>query len=183
MDNQTETNEKELLELSNFGRLNFKPVASEKLKSFIEVYGTQKESINKENWCLLFGAFCLGWDGNSQIAEFETEIARLNGLINTPHTADFLEAVPLEAAHQIERWGTSHDEGKTPLDWFWLIGFLSQKVVVSLDKNDLEKAKHHTISTAAVMLNWYRSISNEEKSFQPGITSPEIKAESENAEN
>ena len=39
-------------------------------------------------------------------------------VINTPETADFMSGVPLEAAHQRERWGSDHDAGKTPFDWF-----------------------------------------------------------------
>ena len=35
----------------------------------------------------------------------ETERARLDALINNPHTADFLESIRTEAAHQRERWG------------------------------------------------------------------------------
>src|SRR4051812_35584449 len=41
-------------------------------------------------------------------------------IINTPETADFMAGVPLEAAHQRERWKSEHDAGKTPFDWFWL---------------------------------------------------------------
>ena len=114
---------------------------------------------------------CGKWVDNkeSYIATLEQTIQELTNLIDTPHTSDFIEAVPLEAAHQIKRWGDDHDDGKHPLDWFWLIGFLSQKVVVALDQNDLEKAKHHTISTAAVLLNWYRRIVGDEKNFKPGV--------------
>lgn len=113
-------------------------------------------------------------------AELEAEVARLLALIDTPHTADFMSAVPLEAAHQIKRWGTEHDDGKEPEDWFWLVGYLAGKCLRAAsdyartgDARDLEKAKHHTISTAGVMLNWHRRLTGEETTFQPGTTSPE----------
>jgi hypothetical protein len=106
---------------------------------------------------------------NECCRRLQIELERLDGLINTPQTDDFMSAVPLEAAHQIERWGTEHDEGKGPLDWFWLIGYLSQKSVAAELSGDIEKAKHHTISTAAVMLNWYRRLSGTESKFQPGL--------------
>jgi len=97
------------------------------------------------------------------------EVERLEKLVNTPHTHDWLEAVPLEAAHQIERWGTDHDDGKSPFDWFWLIGYLSQKAAQSAVAGDVEKAKHHTISTGACLLNWYRRMTGDDYTFQPGI--------------
>lgn len=96
------------------------------------------------------------------------EIARLSSLINTPGTDDFFESVRLEAAHQIERWGTDHDAGKGPADWFWTLGYLSGKAM-----HFPNKRMHHIISSAAMLLNWWRAemkISNE---MRPGIEPPE----------
>lgn len=89
-------------------------------------------------------------------------------VINTPETADFMAGVPLEAAHQRERWGSAHDAGKTPFDWFWLIGYLAQKAASSQVGGDLEKAKHHTISTAAALANWHAQLSGR-TDMRPGI--------------
>lgn len=97
------------------------------------------------------------------------EVARLLCLIDTPHTDDFMAAVPLEAAHQVKRWGVEHDAGKTSWDWFWLIGYLAQKAASSALAGDTEKAKHHTISTSAVLLNWFRHLVGDERTFQPGV--------------
>lgn len=96
------------------------------------------------------------------------EIARLRALINSPKIDDFFEGVRIEAAHQTERWGSAHDEGKQPLDWFWLIGYLAQKVVVALAQGDEDKALHHTISTAAALFNWHRAITGENSRMRPG---------------
>lgn len=91
-------------------------------------------------------------------------------IINSPETADFMAGVPIEAAHQRERWGVDHDAGKSPFDWFWLIGFLSQKAADAAVRGDVEKAKHHTISTAAALANWHAVLSGKDSRFQPGIT-------------
>lgn len=90
-------------------------------------------------------------------------------IINTPETADFMAGVPLEAAHQRERWGAAHDAGKTPEDWFWLIGYLAQKALRAQNAGDMEKAQHHTISTAAALANWHAAISGADTSMRPGI--------------
>lgn len=81
------------------------------------------------------------------------EIARLNDLINNPHTDDFLEAVRLEAAHQQERWALGHDDEKSAADWFWLVGFLAGKAIRPLEEN---KMLHRIITVGAVALNWHR---------------------------
>lgn len=93
-------------------------------------------------------------------------------LINTPETADFMAGVPLEALHQRERWGIDHDEGKSPYDWFWLIGYLSQKAADAAVRGDIEKAKHHTISTAAALANWHTALTGTDNRMRPGIASP-----------
>ena len=89
------------------------------------------------------------------IAELEAELNELRSILNSPQTDDFVAAVRNEAAHQVSRWGTEHDEGKSPADWFWLLG----KALAAANAGDVEKAKHHTISSAAVLLNWHRQLS------------------------
>lgn len=105
--------------------------------------------------------------------EAEAELKALLALIDTPQTADWLTAVPLEAAHQIKRWGSDHDRGKEPSDWYWLLGWLGGKALMAVLRGDLEKAKHHTISCGAVLLNWHRRLCGEDLTFQPGIVPPE----------
>ena len=100
--------------------------------------------------------------------QLEKRIEQLESLINHPETDDWFKGVQLEAAHQVDRWGTEHDEGKQALDWFWLIGYLAQKAATSHLAGDDQKAKHHTISTAAVLLNWHRRMSGTETKYQPG---------------
>lgn len=90
-------------------------------------------------------------------------------IINTPETADFMAGVPIEAAHQRERWGAEHDAGKQPEDWFWLIGYLGGKALAAAKAGNLEKAKHHTISTAAALANWHAALTGIDTSMRPGI--------------
>lgn len=107
--------------------------------------------------------------GESEVAQLQAEVERLSALLDTPHTADWFEGVKLEAGHQIKRWGTEHDAGKTPADWFWLIGYLSQKAMTAQMAGDDGKARHHTISTGAAMLNWFRAIVGDSNAMRPGI--------------
>lgn len=103
------------------------------------------------------------------VARLQAEVERLTALLDTPHTEDWFEGVKLESGHQIKRWGTEHDAGKTPADWFWLIGYLSQKAMTAQMAGDDTKARHHTISTGAAMLNWFRAIVGDSNAMRPGI--------------
>ena len=87
---------------------------------------------------------------------------KMHRRINSPITGNFLEGVKIEAVHQIERWGAAHDRGKSAFDWFWLIGYLAQKAAAAAVKGDMFKAKHHTISTGAALLNWHNALTSEE---------------------
>jgi hypothetical protein len=95
-------------------------------------------------------------------------------IINTPETADFMAGVPIEAAHQRERWGADHDAGKTPFDWFWLVGYLAQKAASAAVAGDTEKALHHTISTAAALANWHAALTGADTRMVPGAPLPTI---------
>jgi hypothetical protein len=101
-----------------------------------------------------------------------TEVHRLRALINTPQIDNFLEAVKLEAAHQCERWGAEHDAGKSPPDWFWLLGYLSGKALAAALNGPREKALHHCVSSAACLLNWHASMSGVRTGMRPGIETP-----------
>lgn len=114
---------------------------------------------------------------NSEDGKFaDARIADLKAQLNTPETADFMKGVPLEAAHQRERWGAEHDAGKAPFDWFWLIGYLAQKAAMAAIAGNVEKAKHHTISTAAALANWHLALSGVDTRMRPGIAEPSTEA-------
>lgn len=84
--------------------------------------------------------------------------ARLHALVNNAHTDDFLEATRLEAAHQVVRWGAAPRRGKSAENWYWLVGYLAGKCLRACITGDREKALHHTISSAAALLNWNKAI-------------------------
>jgi hypothetical protein len=117
---------------------------------------------------------CLSTLSADAIRQGEGELrnAIRNDVVNTPETADFMAGVPLEAAHQRDRWGVDHDAGKAPLDWFWLIGYLAQKAADAAMRGDSEKARHHTISTAAALGNWHAALTGADTRMRPGIAIP-----------
>lgn len=88
----------------------------------------------------------------------DAEIARLTAIINTPQADDFLRAVSTEAEHQRQRWSSSHDAGKTPADWFWLVGYLAGKALHAHAAGNTEKAEHHIITTGAACANWHLAV-------------------------
>lgn len=110
------------------------------------------------------------------------ETERLDRLLNTPEVEDFARGVGLEAAHQRERWGVDRDAGKTPFDWFWLIGYLAQKAADAAVRGDVSKAKHHTISTAAALANWHLALLGADNRMRPGIDPPAAIRETPHAE-
>lgn len=93
-----------------------------------------------------------------QIEQQQQEIARLNSIINSPLNNDFLKGVSVEAEHQLQRWSRDHDARKNGWDWFWAIGYLSQKAAAAFEAGDFEKAKHHCISTAALLKSMHQNV-------------------------
>lgn len=110
-----------------------------------------------------------GASTNAQIEALRARVAELEAERDTPETADFIEGVKREAAHQRYRWGVDHDAGKTPFDWFWLIGYLAQKAANAAVQGDSKKAMHHTISTAAALANWHLFLAGVDTRMRPGI--------------
>jgi hypothetical protein len=108
-------------------------------------------------------------DQAAQIAKLEGELAEANAKLNTPELHDFSAAVVLEAAHQRDRWGASHDVGKAPQDWFWLLGYLGGKALRAHLDGDTDKALHHCISSAAACANWHAAITGTHTQMRPGI--------------
>lgn len=106
----------------------------------------------------------------------EEECRRLAGLLNTPEVEDFDKAIPLEAAHQAERFGAEHDAGKSAADWFWLVGYLAGKALAASLAGDAIKAKHHCVSTAAALRNWHAHIRSGDSAMRPGLAAEKTAA-------
>lgn len=94
---------------------------------------------------------------------------RLHALINNPQTAEFLGAVQAEAAFQRQKWGEPHDRQKSAENWFWLVGYLSGKALRAAITGDKFKARHHTISSAAALANWFEAIGQDESGAGVGL--------------
>lgn len=95
------------------------------------------------------------------LARAEQDAERMRALINTPETADFIEGMKREVAHQVQRWGYAHDRSKSAENWFWLVGYLTGKALRSAITGDHEKARHHTISSGAALFNWHTAITHD----------------------
>lgn len=124
----------------------------------------------RKEWDAEVGALTAQARHAEDVVEAATaRIAELDAKLNTPQLHDFARAVVLEAAHQRERWGVSHDVGKLPSDWFWLVGYLAGKALNAANSYDTDKTAHHTISTAAALANWHAFVTGEYTDFRPGI--------------
>lgn len=137
--------------------------ASEQLQQWA-VWGMAELAIRNPN----VSSYMTEWEG--RVEKAESALKEIHDRINTPEIEDFDKAVPLEAVHQMQRWGAAHDAGKNPEDWFWLVGYLAGKALASFKVGDLEKAKHHCVSTAAAMRNWHAHIRSGESAMRPGIS-------------
>jgi hypothetical protein len=104
----------------------------------------------------------------AEVTRLRAEIDRLNAIINTPHADEFLRAVSIEAEHQRQRWSSEHDAGKTPADWFWLVGYLAGKALHAAAACDAKKAEHHIITTSAACANWHLALFGK-TDMRPGI--------------
>lgn len=119
-----------------------------------------------------------GWSAaaSTELRLVREEVARLNAIIHTPHTSDFLQAVSIEAEYQVQRWGTADREGKEPHDWFWLLGYLAGKALTAFLKGDQAKGLHHIVSSGAALMNWHRYTTGKSTAMRPGIGNPHVGA-------
>ena len=92
-----------------------------------------------------------------RVEALEKEVSKLKERLNSPEVNDFMAGAILEAGHQIERWGDDHDKDKVPADWFWTLGYLGGKALRAHQDGNIEKLKHHTITSAALLANWHRT--------------------------
>ncbi len=88
----------------------------------------------------------------------EAEIARLKAIIHTPESDDFLRGVSIEAEYQRTLHGV--DDTAARFDWhqwFWVAGYLLGKALgcCKTGAGNGEKAKHHLVTTAALLMNWH----------------------------
>lgn len=109
--------------------------------------------------------------------DYKKKYEDLLALVNRPHIKDFLESANIEAAHQRGRWGAEHDKTKDPSMWLWTIAHLCTKALMSYMSGDTNKAKHHTITAAALLAHWHEWIvdhaeGKETRIKKSGVQSP-----------
>ncbi len=84
----------------------------------------------------------------TDITSLKKRIESLENKINTPHFGDFNEALKVEMAHHLDRWG---DESlKYPAHFQSVISYISGKLIKAIWNNDIKKYEHHLITIAAV---------------------------------
>ena len=114
----------------------------------------------------------LQWRIDCALLSLRAQNERMRKALNTPELHDFSAGVVSEAQHQRERWGADSDAGKTPADWFWLVGYLAGKALTAANSGNTDKALHHCISTAAALANWHAALSGIHSGMRPGIEEP-----------
>ena len=133
------------------------------------VYAHKRGSLDSHVWHALRHSLDIT---RPQIAELDHWRARaLNAeqLLNSPELHDFARGVVQEAAHQRQRWGTAKDADKSPADWVFLVGHLETRSMMYLQAGNVDKALHHTITTAAALANWHTNISGADSSMWPSL--------------
>jgi hypothetical protein len=164
------------IEPSTYGmESDVRAVAAEQKVASLEDAVTELRTVLAENATTIEAALAREIEHTKRIAELERRVEEAEGKLNKPELLDFSSAVVLEAAHQRERWGTEHDAGKAPSDWFWLLGYLSGKALAAHIAGNVEKALHHTISSAAALCNWHGAILGT-TNMRPGIEPPKDEA-------
>lgn len=108
-------------------------------------------------------------DGGGGMAERDAFKAAVHGYINTPQSADFVEAAQVEAQHQRDRWGADHDAGKRPEDWIALVTYLLGKATKAHFDGNGAKLLHHIITLGAVASNWHLNATGSDRLMRPGV--------------
>lgn len=114
------------------------------------------------------------WKRRALAAEARAEQTEQS--LGVPEVRDFIAGVRREAAYQRMLWDSEHDDGKTPADWFWLVGYLAGKALHAQVSGNTEKALHHTVSTAAALCNWHSAILGK-TDMRPGLAAEALPKE------
>ncbi|MFM0432372.1 hypothetical protein PQQ75_25400 [Paraburkholderia aspalathi] len=105
-----------------------------------------------------------GWTARGASAyakQLESRVAELNAIINSPESDEFLKGVSIEAEYQRQLHGVDVTEGRFDWhQWFWVTGYLLGKALAACKSGEGngEKAKHHLVTTAALIHNWHNTL-------------------------
>ncbi|MCQ0031504.1 hypothetical protein [Burkholderia glumae] len=94
-------------------------------------------------------------------ANEQSEVERLLAIIRTPHNDEFYQGVSIEEEYQRQLHGVDLTDGR--FDWtqyFWVAGYLLNKALAACisGEGNGEKAKHHLVTTAALLKNWHNAL-------------------------
>lgn len=133
------------------------------------VYAHKQGSLDSHVWHALRHALDAARPPVAEINHWRTRALLAEKLLNSPELHDFARGVVQEAAHQRQRWGTAKDADKSPADWVFLVGHLATRSMMYLQAGNVDKALHHTITTAAALANWHSNISGADTSMWPSL--------------
>lgn len=122
-------------------------------------WAAHPEAVEGSLWALFYaGYFACAVHASAELADERMEHDLLKELLSRPEIDDFQDGLVLEAAHQRKRWGDAHDRDKSSENWFWLVGYLAGKALRAAIEGNQNKARHHTISAAAALFQWWKVI-------------------------
>jgi hypothetical protein len=97
----------------------------------------------------------------AELKEAHAEIERLTGIIHTPENDEFLTGTAREAEFQRQHHGVDNSEEAFDWpQWYWVAGYLLGKAWHALKQHNTVKAKHHLVTTAALLYNWHNLLSS-----------------------
>ena len=105
-----------------------------------------------------------GWTARGISAyakQLEAHVAELNAINKTPESNEFLKGVAIEAEYQRQLHGVDTTDGRFDWhQWFWVTGYLVGKALAACKSGEGngEKAKHHLVTTAALLNNWHNAL-------------------------
>lgn len=94
-----------------------------------------------------------------EIDRLRKRVVELEAVICTPENNEFLKGVAIEAEYQRQKHGVDTTDGRFDWhQWFWVVGYLLGKALAACRNGSAdngEKAKHHLVTTAALIYNWH----------------------------
>ncbi|MDC6180065.1 hypothetical protein [Ralstonia solanacearum] len=133
------------------------------------VYAHKLGSLDSHVWHALRHSLDASCAPIAELSHWRARALNAERLLNSPELHDFARGVVQEAAHQRQRWGTAKDADKSPADWVFLVGHLATRSMMYLQAGNVDKALHHTITTAAALANWHSNISGADTSMWPSL--------------
>lgn len=92
------------------------------------------------------------------------ELRRLNAIIHSPESNEFLKGASIEAEYQRQLHGVDETDSRYDWQqWFWVTGYLLGKALAACrsGEGNGEKAKHHLVTSAALLNNWHNVLTGE----------------------